>query len=156
MLAKLHFRTVAKKRSITVSFAAKLHPEWGFLSVVPSLISAARIAVISAGIGAITGALVVLKLATPGPGIGEVTLAARTLVCRSEVEQATISAPIHATVSAAHAARDGPSVAAAPAVWMYAPARTPIGALLQMKAAKRRHVERRHASRWSTFEYYPN
>jgi hypothetical protein len=139
-----------------MSFAARLHPEWGFIAVAPSLISTARTAVIAAGMGAIAGALVVLKLVAPASTTGEVSLAVRTLVCTSEVEQAHMSAPIHATLAEAHAARDSPPAAAAQAIGVSAPAETPVEALLEKKTAKRHHVERRYASRPIAFDYYRN
>jgi hypothetical protein len=139
-----------------MSFAAKLHPEWGFISVAPSLMSTVRTALIAAGMGAITGALVVLKLMAPAPSTGEVSLAARALVYTSEVERANMPAPIRATLAEAHAACDSPSAAAAQSIEVTAPEKVPVEAMLQKKTAKRHHVERRYASRPITFEYYPN
>jgi hypothetical protein len=134
-----------------VSFAARLHPEWGFISVMPRLINAARIAVISAGMGAIASALVVLKLVTPAPSIGEVSLAARTLVCASEVEHS-----IHPALGETHAVGDSPPAAAARAIRVSAPVGTSAEAMLQKNTTKRHHVERWYASRPIAFEYYPN
>jgi hypothetical protein len=124
-----------------MSFAAKLHPEWGFISVAPSLISTARTAFIAAGVGAIAGVLVALKLVAPTPSIGEFSLAAHALVRTSEVEQANVCAPIHTTLAEAHVAHDSPPAAAAQVIGVPAPATQPVEAMLQKKTAKRRHVD---------------
>jgi hypothetical protein len=125
-----------------MSFAAKLHPEWGFISVAPSLISTARTAFIAAGVGAIAGALVTVKLVAPTSSIGEISLAAHALIHTSEVEPANMSAPIHATLAEAHVAHDSPPAAAAQVIGVSAPATTPVEAPSQKTATRRHHVER--------------
>ena len=64
-------------------FADNFNPEWGYLAPAPSFMRTARIALVAAAIGAISGAGVVFSL-IDRPAAEETSIAARTLVQQSD------------------------------------------------------------------------
>ncbi len=60
-------------------FADNFNPEWGYLAPAPNFMRTARVALVAAAVGAISGAGVVLSL-IDRPAAEETSIAARTLV----------------------------------------------------------------------------